>query len=75
MQEINRRLEADTAQLDAKYDEEDAKIKGEIETMKGMRKRNLDQLNDLRVKKKDCMEDKSEALTNHKNLESDHGKY
>ena len=62
MQDINRRLEADTAKLDLAKKDYDDKIEGERITVDQMRRRNMDARKNLRTQKKECQIEKDEAL-------------
>ena len=62
MQDINRRLEADTAKLKKNKELEDNKIEGEREEVDKMRRRNMDARKQLRTQKKECQVEKDDAL-------------
>ena len=62
MQDINRRLEADTAQLNEQKEKEDTKIETERITVDQMRRRNMDARKQLRTQKKECQVEKDDAL-------------
>lgn len=61
MQEINRRLEEDTARLKDKKLEKDCEIEEEGTVEAEMRKKNRKERNNLRVKKKDVVENRRDA--------------
>ena len=62
MQDINRRLEADTSKLNEDKKFYDDKIEGERVTVDQMRRRNMDARKQLRTQKKECQIEKDEAL-------------
>ena len=62
MQDINRRLEADTAKLNLDKQDYDSKIEQERIQVDHMRRRNMDARKQLRTQKKDCQIEKDEAL-------------
>jgi len=72
MQDINRRLESDTQNLQQVKDVEDSKIEGERQTVDQMRKRNTKARADLRNQKKDCQDAKEEAMNTAKNQRSEY---
>ena len=74
MQDINRRLESDTEQLEQAKAVEDSKIEGERLTVDQMRRRNMHARRDLRIQKKDCQEKKEEAVQTSKAQRNEYGK-
>ena len=56
MQDINRRLEADTEELNKKKEAKDSEIEGERAQVDAMRKRNMEARAGLRKQKKECQE-------------------
>ena len=62
MQDINKRLENDTAKLKATKQSEDAKIEEAGDTLKRTRDRNLNIRRDVKAEKKDWIEKKTAAL-------------
>ena len=62
MQDINRRLEADTAKLNLDKQDYDSKIEQERIQVDHMRRRNMDARKQLRTQKKECQIEKDEAL-------------